>query len=208
MKGRERAFEIHVQVRVPTGSGEGLERLEAVGIDHGIVHPITTYDTQGNVHHYHHREKELERLDQEVKNVQKGLRNCRPRSREWSRRQRLVKSLRTRAANIRSQIRRNIAVGLAKGYDTVCCERMNMRNLLRSSRGTNETKGKNVKAKRGLSRQLANVAPGEQRAELKAACERHGATYIETPARNSSNFCPACHHCSTGNCTSTSIRTM
>ena len=39
MKGRDRAFEVHVQVRDPTGTGEGMERLEAVGIDHGIVHP-------------------------------------------------------------------------------------------------------------------------------------------------------------------------
>ena len=45
MKGRDRTFKVHVQVRVPIGTGAGLERLEAVGIDHGIVHPVTTYDT-------------------------------------------------------------------------------------------------------------------------------------------------------------------
>ena len=38
MKGRDRAFNLHVQVRVAAGTGEGLERLEAVGIDHGVVH--------------------------------------------------------------------------------------------------------------------------------------------------------------------------
>ena len=99
-----------------------------------------------------------------------------------------MKSLRTRAANIRSQTRRDIAVGLAKGYETVCCERMDARRLIRSNRGTHEEHGELVGVQRNLSRRLANVAPGEQRAEFKAACERHGARYIETPARNSSDF--------------------
>ena len=63
MKGSDRAFDVHVQVRVPAGTGEGLERLKAVGIDHGIVHPMTTYDSNGDVHHYHHRERELATLD-------------------------------------------------------------------------------------------------------------------------------------------------
>ena len=123
----------------------------------------------------------------------------RPKSREWRRRQRLVKSLRSLAANIRSQTRRDIAVGLAKGYETVCCERMDARRFIRSNRGTHEEHGELVSVRRNLSRRLANVAPGEQRAELKAACERHGARYIETPARNSSDFCPECGHCSPEN---------
>ena len=44
MKGRDRVFEIHVQARVPVGSGHGLSRVDAIGIDHGLVHPMTTYD--------------------------------------------------------------------------------------------------------------------------------------------------------------------
>ena len=199
MKGRERTFEVHVQVRVPVGTGEGLERLEAVGIDHGIVHPVTTYDTLGNIHHYWHRETELAALDGRVKKIQRTLRNCRRGSREWRKRQRLVKRLRGRAAAIRSHDRRQWAVGLAKGYETVCCERMDVRQLIRSNRGTHEKHGDLVNVQRELSRRLANAAPGEQRAELKSACERHGAKYIETPARNSSDFCPECGHCSPEN---------
>ena len=199
MKGRNRAFALHVQVRVPQGTGEGLERLEAVGIDHGVVHPMTTRDSQGNTHHYHHRDAELGKLDRRVKKVQRSLRNCRPKSREWRKRQRLVKSLRGRAAAIRSHTRREWAVELAKGYETVCCERMDATRLKRSARGTHEKHGKLVGVQREFSRRLANVAPGEQRAELKAACERHGAKYVETPARGSSEFCPVCHHCASEN---------
>ena len=199
MKGGDRAFEVHVQVRVPVGNGEDLERLEAVGIDHGLVHPMTTFDSQGNVHHYRHREAEIARLDAQVKNVEKTLRNCTPRSREWKRRQRVVKSLRGRASAIRSHDRRQWAVGLVKGYGTVCVERMDVRQLIRSARGTHESHGELVNVQREMSRRLANAAPGEQRAELKTACERHGTKYIEAPARNSSDFCPECGHCSPEN---------
>ena len=199
MKGRDRAIKVHVQVRVPAGAGEGLKRVEAIGIDHGLVHPMTTYDSQGNIHHYHHREVELARLDRQTKKVQETLRNCRPGSRKWRKRQRVVKSLRAQAVNIRSHDRRQWAVGLAKGYETVCCERMDVRQLVASHRGTHEKHGELVNVQRERSGRLANAAPGEQRAELKAACERHGAKYIETPARNSSEFCPECHHCTKEN---------
>ena len=76
---------------------------------------------------------------------------------------------------------------------------MTVRNLVRSARGTSENPGTSVGGKRGLSRALAGAAPGEQRAELKAACDHHGSRYAESPARNSSVFCPQCHHCSPEN---------
>ena len=59
--------------------------------------------------------------------------------------------------------------------------------LIRSARGTHEHHGTLVGVQRDFSRRLSDVAPGEQRAELRAACERHGSTYTETPARDSSN---------------------
>ena len=114
-------------------------------------------------------------------------------------RQRLVRSLRGRAAAIRSHTRTRWAVGLAKGYQSVCCERMDAARLKRSARGTHEKHGELVGVQRDHSRRLSDVAPGEQRAELKVACERHGAKYIETPATNSSEFCPECGHCTSEN---------
>ena len=150
MKGREHTFEVHVQTRVPAGTGNGSEKLAAIGIDHGIVHPMTTSDSNGEVHHYQHPERELATLEQRVKKVQRTLRNCTPKSREWRRRQRLVRSLRSRAAAIRSHDRRQWAVGLAKGYDTVCVERMDVRQLIRSNRGTHEWRGELVNVQRDM----------------------------------------------------------
>ena len=199
MKGHERTFDIHVQVRIPHNTGEGNNRLAAVGIDHGIVHPMTTFDTEGNVHHYHHREAKLAALDERAKTIQKTLRNCRRGSREWRRRQGQIKSLRSGAANIRSHTRRRWATELSTTYGKVCVERMDAARLKLSARGTHEAHGSLVNVQREISRRLSNVAPGEQRAELKAACERHGSTYIETPARNSSEYCPECGHCSSDN---------
>ena len=165
----------------------------------GSWRPLLVFGSEGDVQHYRHRERELTRLDDRVKKGQRTLRNTRPGSRSWCKRQRLVKSLKGRAGRIRSHDRRQWAVGLAKGYETVCCERMDARRLIRSNRGTHEEHGELVGVQRNLSRRLANVAPGEQRAEFKAACERHGARYIETPVRNSSDFCPECGHCSPEN---------
>ena len=88
--------------------------------------------------------------------------------------------------------------GSRSANDTVCGERTSVQSLVRTAHGTEESPGSRVAAKRGLSRELANAAPGEQRLALKAAVERHWATFVETPARTSSTFCPVCRH-RTGN---------
>lgn len=198
MKGRERSFEIHVQHRVRVHVPAPGTRIEAVGIDHSVTHAMTTFDTNGDVVHDHHRKATRARPHERARRAPRLRRYCRPGSRQWHGRRRQAKRLRARAANIRSHDRYEWSTGLAKRYDTVCCERMSVQSLVRTAHGTEESPGSRVAAKRGLSRERANAAPGEQRLALKAACERHWATFVETPARTSSTFCPVCRH-RTGN---------
>ena len=148
MKGRDRSFEVHVQVRVPVGTGEVLERLEAVGIDHGLVHPITTCDTA--------RQRAL--LPPPGPGSLPPLTSVRRKSRGGFATADVGPGVEEApapreepagpAANIRSHDRHQWAVDLAKGYGTVCVERMGVRQLIRSARGTHESHGELVNVQR------------------------------------------------------------
>ena len=63
------------------------------------------------------------------------------------------------------------AVGLAKGYETVCCERMDVVQLKRSARGTHEKHDEFVGVQRDISRRLrrrARRAAGRASRRLRA----------------------------------------
>ena len=142
LKPEDRSFEIHVQVRVPVKRDKRKAHLAAVAADHGIVHAMTTYDSNGDVHFYHHRTELLDDLDREVRELQKSLRNCKRGARKSKKRLGMIAALRKRMSNIRSHDRRVWASEIAQTADVLAVEKMNVRNLVRSARGTQEEKGK------------------------------------------------------------------
>ena len=186
----QRCFNLHVQVRV--ARPQPKTGATSVGIDHGIANAITTSDNAGMTAHYHHvntRAMETRRAE-----LQRRATGCRRGSRRWQRHRKAAASLAQRIAGIHQASRERWARALATRYDTVAVEAPNLRNMLRSARGSNEVPGRNVRQKRGLNRRLAQVAPGAQTDALRSACERTGARFVKVPARNTSIRCAACAH--------------
>ena len=66
--------------------------------------------------------------------------------------------------------------------------------MLGSARGTQEKPGSNVRAKSGLNRSLAGVAPAEQTAILQRAGERTGTRIELVRASGTSLECNTCGH--------------
>ena len=89
--------------------------------------------------------------------------------------------------------RRSIANRLVHRYDTVCVEKLQTSNML-GPRRTQERHGKNVRAKTGLNRSLAGVAPAEQTAILLRAGERTGTRIELVRAAGTGRQCNACDH--------------
>ena len=186
----ERCFNLHVQIRVPrpdpkTGG-------TSVGIDHGIANAITISDSDGMTAHYHHAD--TAGLETRRRKLQRRARHCRRGSRRWRRHRRHAAALARRVAGIHSASRERWAGDIAGRYDTVAVEAPNLRNMLRSARGSSEAPGTRVSQKQGLNRGLARIAPGKQTDALRAACERTGARFVKVPAKNTSIRCAACGH--------------
>ena len=82
----------------------------------------------------------------------------------------------------------------ASGVTAVATDALNLGNMTASARGTQETPGKNVAAKRGLNRSLAHAAPDETNAIVRRYAEKLGLWKVEGHPAQTSITCPRCSH--------------
>jgi putative transposase len=94
---------------------------------------------------------------------------------------------------------RHTAAEIVGRYGVVALERLELRNMTRSAKGTLESPGKNVRAKSGLNRSLADAALGRLACWICVKAEEAGRRVYKVPAVNSSRECAACGHTDAGN---------
>lgn len=88
---------------------------------------------------------------------------------------------------------------LVREYDLIAVERLNVRGMVRSAKGTLEEPGVNVRAKAGLNRAILAQCWGAWLARLKQKAALCGVEVIEVSARNTSRRCRACGHTASEN---------
>lgn len=191
LQPEERTWLLYLHHRVPAPPTR--KPMTSVGVDHGVVHAMTTCDNEGAVEHYSHDAAEVKESTRRRDTLKrKATTRCRPGSRKWRRRMRQARQVSRRQVGRNRHRQLQWANNLARHYDVVCVEDLMAQNLLRSARGTNEAPGKNVAAKRGLSRKLAGVAPRRMIATLDEACRRHGARFVAVDPHETSITCAQC----------------
>ncbi|MGW4513250.1 RNA-guided endonuclease InsQ/TnpB family protein, partial [Streptomyces sp. NPDC004393] len=103
-----------------------------------------------------------------------------------------IKQLRAKATRRAVDWQHRPTTYLARTYGTVVVEQLNITNMVTSARGTIEEPGKNVKAKAGLNRSIAQEAWGRTVTMLTYKTARYGGRLIKVPAPNTSRRCSAC----------------
>jgi len=83
-----------------------------------------------------------------------------------------------RVANLRRDHLHKLTTRLAKSHGWIVVEDLNVSGMTRSARGTAEAPGRNVRAKAGLNRGLADSAFGELRRQLEYKCRWYGAKLV------------------------------
>jgi IS605 OrfB family transposase len=81
-------------------------------------------------------------------------------------------------ANLRREHLHQLTSRLAKSHGRIVVEDLNVAGMSRSSRGTAEAPGRNVRAKSGLSRSLADASFGELRRMLEYKCRWYGSELV------------------------------
>jgi len=118
--------------------------------------------------------------------------NERRRSRRHQRTIDEIARLRGREARIRRDFLHELSTEITKSHGVCVIERLDVRALTRSARGTLAEPGANVTAKRGLNRAVLAQGWGELRRQLAYKCERHGGQLVEVPAPYTSQTCAEC----------------
>jgi putative transposase len=106
-------------------------------------------------------------------------------------RERLARA-REREANARRDYAHKVARRLANGADVIVLEKLSLRAMTRSARGSVECPGRNVRAKAGLNRRLLDSGFGLLRQMIVAKAEEATRTVVEVAARFSSQECSRC----------------
>ena len=118
-------------------------------------------------------QKEIRTLNQKVEGIQNNQ-ECR-----------IARTIAGKAARKKGKAPRNVA-----------CERTQIKNMVRSARGTMENPGRNVAQKSGLNRSIHRCRWGRVKTRITNACEQQGTAYFEVRATNSSTTCNRCGHTS------------
>jgi putative transposase len=99
-----------------------------------------------------------------------------------------------REANARRDYAHKVARRLVDGADVIALEKLSLRAMTRSAKGTVECPGRNVRAKAGLNRVVLDSGFGLLRQMIVAKAEEAARTVVEVESRFSSQECSRCGH--------------
>jgi len=102
--------------------------------------------------------------------------------------------VREREANTRLDALHKVALGLVRAADVIGLERLDLRAMTRSAKGTLEAPGRNVAAKRGLNRAMLDAGFGILARLIGEKAEYAVREVIKVEARFSSQTCGRCRH--------------
>jgi putative transposase len=188
---RDRAGRWHVAfAHVPapiSGPGEG----SVVGIDRGVA-VAAALSTGELLHAPGVSRGEAKRL----KVLQQRLARARRGSQRRSRTKTAIAKLKAREVDRRKDWVEKITTDIARGFDTIRIEALDVPAMTRTARGTVEQPGVRVAQKRGLNRSMSRSGWGLLAARLQH--EAYGRVE-QVPAAYTSQRCSSCGHVAPGN---------
>jgi putative transposase len=164
-----------------------------VGCDLGVVHFLTLSNgTHCDAPDYKPLEQKVKREQRKLSNKRKGSKNY---QKQKVKLQRAHKKLRDR----REDFQHKLSTNLSKNHAVIVVEKLRVKNMTKSARGTTEEPGTNVRQKAGLNRAILRQGWSEFKRQLKYKCEWRGGRYKEVEAAYTSQSCSACHYVSASN---------
>ena len=113
-------------------------------------------------------------------------------SANWRKQKARVARLHIRAADARRDFLHKASTEIAKNHGMVAIEKLQVRKMTRSGRGTVETPGTNIAQKAGLNRAILDRGWGTFATFLRYKLAMRGGDLIEVPPAHTSQTCAAC----------------
>lgn len=165
----------------------------AIGLDWGVSYYFSTIDQDGNVEqvenprYLRNSKEQLAALQRDLALVKKG-------SRKQRKLKHSIAKLHQKIANQRLDFTHKETAKLVEVAALIATEKLTVKNMTRSAKGTAEKHGKMVKQKAGLNREILNTAPALTLNLLRYKAEEASSEFVEVPTRQvkPSQTCPNC----------------
>ncbi len=173
---------------------------KAIGLDMGIT--VAVADSDGgfveNPRHFDRSRTKLARAQRRLSRKSKGSnRRARAKAR--------VARVHRRIRNQRKDWQHKLTHAYTHSHGVIVVEALQVKNMIRSAKGTVQNPGRNVRAKSGLNRAISDVGWGEIRRQLDYKSNWCGGILIEVDPRNTSRTCRKCAYMSADNRTTQAL---
>lgn len=163
------------------------------GVDIGVAHPATIVDDKGRSYFVGKIvQNRLKTMEVKRKRYQRRVARKMKGSKRQKKARIRVQRAYQREKFVRKDFNHKLSNTLARKYETVVMEDLNLRNMTRSAKGTAEKPGKSVKAKSGLNRELLRMGSGQLTTFLAYKTQRYGGRLVLV---NPSFTSQTCHMC-------------
>ena len=166
----------------------------AVGIDVGVAKfaTLSTGEIFEPKNSFRNKAQRLARYQRAMSRKTKFSKN-------WQKAKRKINKLHTTIANIRRDYLHKTSTAISKNHAMIVIEDLQIRNMSKSSKGTSEKHGKNVKAKSGLNKSILDQGWFEFRRQLEYKQSWRGGFVIAIPPQHTSQRCSCCGYVSRNN---------
>jgi len=174
---------------------EQLVQIEAhpsdseIGIDTGIKCFAAFSDGTmiEGVHSFRMHEQKLAREQRKLARKKRGSEN-------WKKQKRIISRLHHTIANVRSDYLHKLSTDISKNHAKVFVEKLQIKNMSASAKGSTEEPGRNVKSKAGLNKSILDQGWFELRRQLDYKLFWMGGMLAEVNPRHTSQQCSCCGH--------------
>jgi putative transposase len=141
---------------------------------------------------FRRHEDKLAREQRRLARKQKGSEN-------WKKQKKKISRLHHHIADVRMDFLHKLSTEVCKNHATVYVEKLNIRGMSASAKGTEENSGINVRAKSGLNKSILDQGWFEFRRQLDYKLDWMGGRLEQVAARHTSQRCSCCGHTEKGN---------
>jgi len=167
---------------------------QAVGIDMGVENFLVTSDGE-----FVDNPRFLQSHKRQMRILQRKLARQKKLSYNWYRTKTQISKLHLKTKNQRKDFLHKSANSLLSSYDFISAEKLNLKNMTKSAKGTIEEPGKNVKQKAGLNRSMLDLGLGMFFKIVNYKSEWQGKMLVQINPAYTSQQCSACYHVEAGN---------
>lgn len=184
------SFNCEVEKEIPENTGM------PIGIDRGVKHTLTFSEPtkiSGQISPFADLpEERLKEIDIKLRNAQRYLARKKKFSSNWRKQKKKISALHIKISNIRNDFLHKVSTDISKNHGYIFLEKLNVKNMTKSAKGTIEYPGKNVKVKSNFNRMILSQGWQKFQSLLEYKSIWYGSNVVYVDPKYTSQKCRIC----------------